>query len=107
MQDNHWGKTMENMNETAVPAPQEKNVSAVVSEQKRWGLFASDGSPVATGDSWHTWRCPQQQFEDKGYDHPITGEWVNDGLAALPCPFEKAGIKLDICSRCGMKFVYP
>jgi hypothetical protein len=78
-----------------------------MSEQKSWGLFAADDTPVATGDSWHKWRCSQQEFESKGYEHPITGEWVDDGVAAIPCPFEKAAIKLDVCSRCGMKFIYP
>jgi hypothetical protein len=74
---------------------------------KTWGLFSADGQLVATGDDWRNWNCQRKEYEPKGYEHTITGEWVDEGFAALPCPFEAVATKLDRCSRCGMEFRYP
>ena len=78
-----------------------------MSEHKSWGYFKADGSPVATGDSWHNYKCAQQQYEPKGYECTWTGEWVDEGVVPVPCPFEYTSVKRDTCSRCGLVFVYP
>lgn len=74
---------------------------------KSWGLFNAADQPVATGDAWHSWQCPQQQFVSSGYEHPITCEWVDEGLKSVACPFNYTSPKVDTCSKCGMVFKYP
>jgi hypothetical protein len=74
---------------------------------KTWGLFNADGTPLATGDDWHKWKCPRQQFEPCGSEHPVTGEWADDGFTEVPCPFRRVHTKVDRCTDCGIKFIYP
>lgn len=75
--------------------------------QKRWGLFAADGQPIAPGDDHHKWKCQQQQYEPTGYVHTITCEWVDTGMDAVPCPFKATSVKTDECTKCGVVFIYP
>jgi hypothetical protein len=78
-----------------------------MSTRTDWGIFNSAGQPVALGDDHAKWKCPQQQFEPVGYEHTITGEWIDEGFAAVPCPFKLVGPKLERCEKCGMVFKYP
>lgn len=79
----------------------------MTTEHKSWGLFNADGSPLATGDAHHQYECPQKKYEPSGYWHAFTGEWVDEGLVPVSCPFEYVSVKRDRCSRCGVEFRYP
>lgn len=74
---------------------------------KEWGLFDKEGKAVALGDAWHHWKCPAEKVEPAGYVHDITGEWIDEGLVPVACPFKRVGVKLDRCETCGMEFRYP
>lgn len=78
-----------------------------MSARTDWGLFAKDGTPVAVGDAWHRWCCPSQRYEPAGYEHPYTGEWIDEGYTPVKCPFRYVGPKLERCETCGMEFRYP
>lgn len=78
-----------------------------MSTRTDWGLFDKAGAPLAVGDAWHRWTCPQQKWEATAYEHPITGEMVDQEPAPVPCPFKNVTPKLDRCSACGMEFRYP
>jgi len=74
-----------------------------------WGLYEADGTtPIALGDLWHTWICPERKMEPSGYEHHITGEWVDTGLVRQShCKTTSPTAKLDVCIKCGKQFIYP
>lgn len=78
-----------------------------MSTPKSWGLFNEDGTPLATGDAWHEWTCPKQQYERSYFLDQWTGEIVDDDIKPVPCPFECVNAKQDKCSKCGVTFKYP
>lgn len=79
-----------------------------MSTRTDWGYFKLDGTPVAVGDEWHKWICPQRTYEPTGYAHDFTGEWIDTGLQLQPhCPMKSLDPKLERCERCSMEFRYP
>jgi hypothetical protein len=79
-----------------------------MSTRTDWGWFKADGAPIAVGDEWHKWVCPQRKWVSVGYEHDWTGEWVDEGLALEPgCPTRSTGPKREVCDRCGNVFIYP
>ncbi len=79
-----------------------------MSTRTDWGYFDKDDKPVAVGDEWHKWVCPQRKYVPTGYEHSFTGEWIDEGLQLEPqCRMKDAGFKLEVCPKCGMKFRYP
>lgn len=74
---------------------------------KPWGWFDPQGKPIATGDDWHRWECPRREWVPVGYEHYITGEWIDEGFAPQNCPTKIDGPKRECCTRCGNVFIYP
>lgn len=73
-----------------------------------WGYFDKSGNPVAVGDEWHKWICPERKYEPTGYEHHITGEWIDTGMQLQPhCAMKSIDAKLERCERCAMEFRYP
>lgn len=82
-----------------------------MSTRTDWGLFRPDGSrlePVAVGDAWHKWKCPDRPWSyPEPEPHPITGEPMDQEPHQPPCPFKSVAVKRDKCQRCSMEFIYP
>lgn len=80
-----------------------------MSTRTDWGIFASDGTPLAVGDDHWRWQCPKQESRRvQPYEHFITGEMIDPGdWELVPCPWLSAGVKLDRCTKCGAEFRYP
>jgi len=58
-------------------------------------------------DEWYKWKCPNQRYMPTGYEHIYTNEWIEDGLAAEPCPMDFSQPGKEICTRCGTEFRHP
>ena len=78
-----------------------------MSTRTDWGIFTPDGKPVAVGDLWHKWSCPQQRFVEVFDEDYMTGEQVYAGLQPVNCPWKSVAVKLEECEKCKMKFIYP
>lgn len=78
-----------------------------MSTRTDWGLFKADGTPVAVGDDWHNYQCRNRVWVVPVYEHPITGEEYDGDGHYESCPFERVGTKKDVCTTCGMQFIYP
>jgi len=79
-----------------------------MSTRTDWGWFDKDGKPIAVGDEWHKWVCPRRGYVPSGYEHFITGEWVDEGLVLAPaCRTLSPSAKLEVCEQCGNRFIYP
>jgi len=79
-----------------------------MSTRTDWGWFDKDGKPIAVGDEWHKWVCPQRKWVPAGYVHSFTEEWIDEGLQLEPqCRAESVSVKLERCPKCGMEFRYP
>ncbi len=79
-----------------------------MSTRTDWGYFDKDGKPVAVGDEWHKWVCPQRKWVPSGYVHSFTEEWIDEGLRLEDrCEMITDGIKHEHCVKCGMQFIYP
>lgn len=82
-----------------------------MSTRTDWGYFRRDGSrlePVAVGDAWHAWQCPNKQWRRNMVEDYETGEIVWDGTyEAVPCPMKTDHAKQDSCTRCEIIFIYP
>lgn len=78
-----------------------------MSTRTDWGLFNKDGTPLAVGDEWHKWKCPQEAWATHQFVHPITGEDDEVVSVPVPCPFKHVSVKLDRCEKCGVEFRYP
>lgn len=74
---------------------------------KTWGLFDKNGNPVAAGDAWYKWKCPQQEYMPTYDIDYFTEEQVFAGYVTVPCPFKPIAAKLDRCEKCGIEFRYP
>ena len=74
-----------------------------------WGWFEADGkTPIAVGEDWHNWICPQRRWLPSGYEHNITGEWIDEGFALEgQCKAKESGFKREVCERCAKVFIYP
>lgn len=79
---------------------------------KNWGWFDSKDVPIATGDNWHKWICPNRKWVyNATYENPYTDEvmysepYLEDMHTS--CPTKSPSAKLEVCTRCGNKFVYP
>lgn len=71
-----------------------------------WGWFDKDGRAVALGHK--PWTCPRRRYVPVGFEHPITGEWVDEGLQLEPaCTTVSIEAKVEVCKTCGMEFRYP
>lgn len=79
-----------------------------MSTRTDWGIFDAAGLPVAVGDAWARWKCPKQQWVYNATEvHIFTGELVPIDPYPVECPYESQTPKLDVCSRCGNRFIYP
>lgn len=79
-----------------------------MSTRTDWGYFNPDGTPIAVGDEWHKWICPQRQYEPTGYKDGWTEEWIDTGLQLQPyCAMKTINPKLERCEQCGVEFRYP
>ncbi len=79
-----------------------------MSTRTDWGWFDKDGKPIAVGDEWHKWVCPQHHWETPWWKHPITGEQVEgETVRIMHCKFVDDGPKREHCERCGNAFIYP
>lgn len=79
-----------------------------MSTRTDWGIFDAAGSPLAVGDEHHKWECPDQKWDyNNGYEHCITGEWVEEPPCKINCPWKSVDAKLDRCTKCGNQFKYP
>jgi len=80
-----------------------------MSTRTDWGWFDKDGKPIAVGDEWHKWKCPQHHYEPAGYEHPFTGEWIDEGYTKVEhCRMRTTDKpKFSECSTCGNQFIYP
>lgn len=79
-----------------------------MSTRTDWGYFDKDGKPVAVGDEWHKWICPQRKYVLVGYKHTYTDEWINEGFQLEDrCPMTTVSAKRETCAKCGMVFIYP
>lgn len=80
----------------------------LTSNGKPWGWFAADGkTPIATGDDWHKWDCPQAKWSDPFYICEMTGEQMPTDSVKEPCPTKDAGQGREQCTRCGAFFIFP
>lgn len=80
-----------------------------MSTRTDWGWFDKDGKPIAVGDEWHKWVCPQHHWERPIWEHPITGEpyEAEDAVRVMGCKMKYIEPKLEVCEVCGNKFIYP
>ena len=78
-----------------------------MSTRTDWGWFDKNDKPIAVGDEHRHWNCPNKIICNAGYFHSITDEWIDEGFAAEPCPIKYTDTKLEICEKCGNKFIYP
>lgn len=79
-----------------------------MSTRTDWGLFDKAGMPIAVGDEHWKWVCPKGGWIDNIYEHPMSGELINEGFVWVPeCQFKSVGIKLDRCTVCQVEFRYP
>lgn len=81
-----------------------------MSTRTDWGWFKADGAPIAVGDEWHKWVCPNRKYVPSGYECGYSGEWIDGGFVLEPasvCPVVSRGPKLEECTKCGNKFIYP
>ena len=73
-----------------------------------WGWFKADGTPLAVGDAHHDWKCPRNHWEPSGYEHFVTGEWVqDDDRQVFDCKLKSTRPQRDECAACGNVFIYP
>lgn len=73
---------------------------------KPFGFFGPDGNPVATGDAWHDWTCPNPVYRLVEVMDEWSGEVYHETQKVL-CPWDATSTKTDTCSKCGMVFRYP
>lgn len=82
-----------------------------MSTRTDWGFFRRDGSrlePVAVGDTWHDWMCPNRRWQrGETYEHPYTGEQCESDPHLPKCPMRSVDPKHDECTRCAVVFIYP
>lgn len=79
-----------------------------MSTRTDWGWFKADGTPIAVGDAWHDWICPERKYVPMGYEHPWTGEWIDEGYHLEPgCRTNTLNAKCEECPKCGNRFIYP
>lgn len=82
-----------------------------MSTRTDWGYFRRDGSrlePVAVGDAWHKWECPNRQWRRNMVENWETGEVEWDGTyEAVACRTKADHAKQDSCTRCEVIFIYP
>ena len=82
-----------------------------MSTRTDWGYFKRDGSrlePVAVGDAWHAWECPNRKWlRGEKYIHPYSGEECEDEPHLDTCPMRSAEPKREECARCAVVFIYP
>lgn len=78
-----------------------------MSTRTDWGIFTPAGSAVAVGDEHHKWQCPQQEFRAQYGEDFYTGQQVYEGMVPVQCPWKTVSVKLDVCEKCKMQFIYP
>ena len=83
-----------------------------MSTRTDWGYLRRDGSrlePVAVGDAWHDWVCPNRKWVyGETYIHPYSGEECEtEPYLESACRMKSAGPKREECPRCDVIFIYP
>jgi hypothetical protein len=83
-----------------------------VNEGKTWGYFDGQGRPLG-GTGSDRWTCPRGYWEPNVYEHPWTGEMVQDqerpNVWVSQCKIGRGPeqqVKRDSCA-CGVVFIYP